>query len=206
MKIVVVLGDDPPGSILLEWRMKWADFSIAADAGMKAFVEAGLEPDLLVGDMDSFDPDEISLVCEVDRIEDQNRTDFQKALARPEVQRAQEIAILGGTGGRSDHFLTNLMIAAGVRADRVILFDAKGEIIHRVTPDCPLALQGLAGQTVSVIPMGSCNGVTATGLGWPLSGVDMGPGEALSQSNLAEAEEIEVSLDSGTLYVVILKR
>jgi thiamine pyrophosphokinase len=205
VKIVVVLAGDPPGSILLEWRMKWAEFSIATDAGMKAFVEAGLEPDLLVGDFDSFDPEEARLACEVNRIESQNQTDFQKALARPEVQRAQEIVILGGTGGRSDHFLTNLMIAAGMSANMAVLFDAKGEIIYRVTPERPLALQGLAGQTISLIPMGSCNGVTATGLRWPLSEVDMGPGEALSQSNLAEADEIEVRLQIGTLYVIVLK-
>ncbi len=205
MKALVVLGGDPPGSILLEWRMKWADFSIAADAGMKVFAEAGLEPDLLIGDMDSFDPDEVSLVCEVDHIENQNRTDFQKALARSEVQGADEIVILGGTGGRSDHFLNNLMIAASLSANMAVLFDAQGEIIYRVTPEHPLALQGLVGQTISLIPMGPCKGVTATGLRWPLSEVDMGPGEVLSQSNLADADEIEVRLQGGTLYATVLK-
>ena len=205
MKVVVVLGGDPPSSILLEWRMQWADFSIAADAGMKAFAEAGLEPDLLIGDMDSFDLGEASLVCEVDRIQNQNRTDFQKALARPEVQTADEMVILGGTGGRSDHFLNNLLIAVGLPAGMKVLFDAEREIIHRVTPEQPLALEGLVGQTISLVPMGPCDGVTAIGLRWPLSEVAMGPGESLSQSNLAEAEEIGVRLRSGILYVVVLK-
>ena len=145
------------------------------------------------------------MVCEVDHIENQNRTDFQKALARSEVQGADEIVILGGTGGRSDHFLNNLMIAASLSANMAVLFDAQGEIIYRVTPEHPLALQGLVGQTISLIPMGPCKGVTATGLRWPLSEVDMGPGEVLSQSNLADADEIEVRLQGGTLYATVLK-
>jgi len=189
----------------LEWRLQEADFSIAADAGMKAFDEAGLEPDLLIGDMDSFELGETSLVCEVEHLEDQDRTDFQKALDRPEVRCAEEVTILGGTGGRSDHFLSNLMISAGLDGEKKVQFDAEGEIIHRVTPERSLVLQGLMGQTVSLIPLGACEGVTATGFRWPLTSACMGPGSSLSQSNLAEAEDCEVRIESGTLFVVVLK-
>ena len=90
--------------------MKTADFSIAADAGMKALVHAGMEPDLLIGDMDSFDVAKSDLVCEVQRIDNQDTTDFEKALNRREVCDADEIVVLGGTGGRSDHFLNNLLL------------------------------------------------------------------------------------------------
>ncbi len=205
MKVVIVLGGVAPGSTLLNWRMQEADFSIAADAGMKVFDEAGLEPDLLIGDMDSFTLGEAPLACEVERIEDQDRTDFQKALDRPEVRNAEEVVILGGTGGRSDHFLNNLMIAAGLPAVMKVRFDAEGEIIHRVTSESALCLQGLTEQIVSLIPVGFCEGVTATGFRWPLVAIDMGPGRSLSQSNVAEADECEVRLVSGILYVVILK-
>ena len=115
------------------------------------------------------------------------------------------MVILGGTGGRSDHFLNNLLIAAGLSAGMKVLFDADREIIHRVTPEQPLALEGLAGQIVSLIPMGLCEEVSATGLRWPLSKVAMGPGETLSQSNLAEADEVVIRLECGVLYAVVLK-
>ena len=204
MKVVIVLGGDPPGSVLMDWRIKGSDFSIAADAGMQAFAAAELEPDLLIGDLDSFDPGH-GLSCEIARIDSQDQTDFQKALARPELKEADEVVILGGTGGRSDHFLNNLLIAAGLPGDLKVLFDADMEIIYRVTPERPLVLEGLDGQTISLIPMGDCAGVTASGLRWPLSQVAMGPGNSLSQSNLAVADQVDVSLDQGTLYVVVLK-
>ncbi|MFP6901051.1 MAG: thiamine diphosphokinase [Opitutales bacterium] len=205
MRVVIVLGGDPPGSVLMDWRIKGADFSIAADAGMQVFVAEELEPDLLIGDLDSFDPSQESLSCEIARIRDQGQTDFQKALARPELQDADEVVVLGGTGGRSDHFLNNLLIAAGLPGTVKVIFDADMEIIYRVTPERPLALEDLDGQTVSIIPMGDCTGVSASGLRWPLAQVAMGSGNSLSQSNLAVAERVEVCLDQGTLYVVVLK-
>ena len=205
MKVVIVLGGDSPASVLMEWRVKRADFSIAADGGMHAFVASGLEPDLLIGDMDSFVAKADGPACETVRIESQDQTDFQKALARPEPQGADEVVILGGIGGRSDHFLNNLQIAASLPATTSVVFDSDTEIIHRVTPERPLACQGMDGQTISVIPMGDCGGVRANGLGWPLEGVAMGVGKQLSQSNFAEADEVAISLESGILYAVVLK-
>lgn len=204
MQVVIVLGGDPPGSVLLDWRIKGADFSIAADGGMQALTAAELEPDLLIGDFDSFDPGH-GLSCEIARIDSQDQTDFQKAIGRPELKEADEVVILGATGGRSDHFLNNLLIATGLPGDLKVLFDADMEILYRVTPERPLALEGLDGQTISIIPVGDCSGVTASGLRWPLSQVAMGPGNSLSQSNLAVAERVDVSLALGTLYVVVLK-
>lgn len=53
MKVLIVLGGDAPGVELLKACVDEADFSIAADRGLEAFDAAGLEPDMLVGDMDS---------------------------------------------------------------------------------------------------------------------------------------------------------
>ena len=205
MQVVIVLGGDPPDSVLLKWRLEQADFSVAADGGMKPLTSIGVEPDLLIGDMDSFDPEGAGLVCEIQRIDGQEQTDVQKALARPELQDADEVVILGGTGGRSDHFLTNLLIAAALPAETAVLFEANTEIIHRVTPERPLALQGLDGQTISLFPMGNCHGVSATGLRWPLEETAMGLGEPLSQSNVGEGEDLRVTLKSGALYVIVRK-
>ena len=57
MKVLIVLGGDAPGVELLKSCVQEADFSIAADRGLEAFDAAGLEPDMLIGDMDSVSPD-----------------------------------------------------------------------------------------------------------------------------------------------------
>ncbi|MFQ9448043.1 MAG: hypothetical protein ACLR4A_12555 [Christensenellales bacterium] len=53
MKVLIVLGGDAPGVELLKACADEADFSIAADRGWKPSTRQGLEPDMLVGDMDS---------------------------------------------------------------------------------------------------------------------------------------------------------
>ncbi|MBG31132.1 MAG: thiamine diphosphokinase [Opitutae bacterium] len=205
MKVVIVLGGDAPASVLMNWRFKAADFSIAADGGMHACVAAGLEPDLLIGDMDSFVAKEGAPACDTIRIDGQEQTDFQKALSRPEPQGADEVVVLGGTGGRNDHFLNNLLIAASLPLHASVIFDSDNEIIHRVTSACPFACQGMDGQTVSLIPLGDCGGVCSKGFEWPLVDESMGVGKQLCQSNVARADEIAVSLESGILFLVVLK-
>lgn len=50
---LLVLGGSPPSDELLFWRHEEADLSVAVDAGFLAFRNAGICPDLLIGDMDS---------------------------------------------------------------------------------------------------------------------------------------------------------
>ena len=53
MHALIVLGGDRPAKALLAAMAAQADLTIAADRGLEAFDEAGIVPDLLVGDMDS---------------------------------------------------------------------------------------------------------------------------------------------------------
>ena len=56
MRALIVLGGDAPTPALLSRCMRKAELVIAADSGLSAFDRAGLEPDWLVGDMDSVPP------------------------------------------------------------------------------------------------------------------------------------------------------
>ena len=53
MRTLIVLGGDAPGKALLRACAEEADWTIAADRGLEAFDAAGVEPNLLIGDMDS---------------------------------------------------------------------------------------------------------------------------------------------------------
>ena len=120
MRALIVLGGDAPGAALLESCMRDADLVIAADSGLAAFDAAGLEPDLLVGDMDSVPPEilrkyegrlqERRLNC----IKDD--TDGVDAMDIAIAQGAETIRLLGALGGRLDHALANVMLL--VRAHR----------------------------------------------------------------------------------------
>ena len=55
---MLVLGGSPPSEEMLAWRFEDADHAVAVDSGILAFREAGFEPELLIGDMDSCGLDE----------------------------------------------------------------------------------------------------------------------------------------------------
>ncbi len=208
MKVLLVLAGEPPDESLLDWRAEDADFVIAVDGGMNALIHAGIQPDLLVGDFDSFDPSSSgSVSCEVVREEGQDSTDLEKALRHlPGDEAPDEIVLLGATGGRSDHFLTNLLVASTLPERTKVALDATDEIIRRATPVCSVSLIGMSGQTVSLLPLARCDGVTTKGLRWELADAAMGQGVLLGQSNEAVSEDVSVSLRTGNLFVITQKR
>ena len=207
MKVLIVLAGEPPDETLLSWRAEEADYVIAADGGMKPLLHAGIQPDLLVGDFDSFDPTTSSSVsCEVIREEEQDSTDLEKALRHlPGDKPPNEIVLLGATGGRSDHFLTNVLMASGLPEEVDVMLDAKEEFIRRVTPARPVILVGIRGQTVSLVPLVACEGVTTKGLHWELDDATMGVGVLLGQSNEAVSDDVRIDLAIGSLLVITPK-
>lgn len=209
MKALIVLNGEPPGEALLAWRAEEADYVVAADGGAAVLIEAGLRPDLVVGDMDSFDPDSFAPPFPpslVRREPDQDSTDLEKALHHlPGEEPPEEIILLGATGGRSDHFLTNLLVASAIPEETRVALDADDEFIERVTPARPVRIVGRKGSVVSLLPFATAEGVTTDGLRWELSEARLGPGLLLGQSNEAVKEEVRVSMTGGRLFVILPK-
>ena len=208
-KTLLVLGGSPPSDELLAWRFEEADHSVAVDSGILAFRHAGLEPELLIGDMDSCGLDETLKEGGAFRVinsSDQDTTDFQKALnwVSSETE-TSEIVILGGLGKRSDHFLSNLMISSGFDQSVDVTFDGNEEWIRRVTFETPLRLVGRNGVSLSLLPLTPCARVETSGLKWNLQGDDLGIGRKISQSNEAVSDLVTVSCESGNLFVILQK-
>ena len=92
----------------LRERPQTGDLVLAADAGYLACRQAGITPDLLLGDFDSMDqPADFDHVCRVPVEKDD--TDTMLAVKTGLEQGCGEFYIYGGTGGRRlDHTLANL--------------------------------------------------------------------------------------------------
>ena len=204
-----VLGGSPPSDELLAWRYEEADHRVAVDSGFLAFRNADLKPDVLIGDMDSCGLDES---CEPDaslriiKLSDQDTTDFEKALEwMGKETRTGKLVILGGLGGRSDHFLSNLLTACCQEPAFEITFDDEKEWVRRVTGQTPLRLVGRNRAHVSLLPLTPCSKVSTTGLKWNLEEQDLSHDQGSSQSNLAVSDLVTVSCDSGNLFVILQK-
>jgi len=204
-----VLGGSPPSDELLAWRYEEADHRVAVDSGFLAFRNAELKPDVLIGDMDSCGLDE-SREPEASlrkiKLSDQDTTDFEKALEWVGKEtRTGKLVILGGLGGRSDHFLSNLLTACRQEPAFEITFDDEKEWVRRVTGQAPLRLVGRNRTHVSLLPLTPCSKVSTTGLKWNLEEQDLSHYEGSSQSNLAVSDLVTVSCSSGNLFVILQK-
>jgi len=80
---------------------------IAADGAAIKLIDMGVDPNFIVGDMDSFTGN-VSEITEIIKVEDQNYTDFDKAITFMKERNLAPCLILGINGGEIDHILNNL--------------------------------------------------------------------------------------------------
>ncbi len=202
MKTLIVLGGAQPSQRLLASQLDWAERVIAVDHGVDCMVDMGCEPDVLVGDLDSVKSPVHKLTCPIEQSDDKYSTDFEKGLRI--AGKFERLHILGGLGERTDHLLTNLLIAAGLDLSTNVLFMGDSEVIHRISPARPLEGMLMIGSTISLLPFSLCEGVESRGLRWNLSQTDMGIGLQLGQSNVVEKKDVQIKIRSGIMYACII--
>lgn len=205
MRTLIVLGGDAPSAELLARCAREAEWIIAADKGLEAFEAAGVMPDLLLGDMDSVDPQVFSRFCahaEIERLpREKDDTDGGHAVAVALSRGAKEITILGALGGRMDHALANLMLLK-----RAYLGGASAQMIDErvriVRIDKEIILSHAKGDTISLIPIGEAHGVTLEGLYYhsdeALSFDFVNP---LGISNVVTEEHVRITVQEGDLFL-----
>ena len=202
MKGLIVLGGDAPGVELLKACMAEADFSIAADRGLEAFDAAGLEPDLLIGDMDSVSP-EVLAWYESRLSEDRlncikNDTDCEYALNLAISKGATEIILLGALGGRLDHALANLIVRA---ARHGVWAEIRAEGVRIVRVSGSYTLTGAKGGTISLLPLGAARGVTIQGCYYTIEDFTLTSDTSRGMSNVVTADEAVISVREGDLML-----
>jgi thiamine pyrophosphokinase len=198
---LLVTGGDAPGLELIQHRLEECSFICAADSGLDVLISWGVEPDLVVGDMDS-----ISDPAVLDRYPgsirhpaDKDDTDTEIGIRELRARGYQRILLIGGGGGRLDHLLA-------IRA----LFDrpwgqdewlTHRERVVRIAGGTIFAVP--LGSTVSVFPLSTgASGMASTGLKWPLDGLCWEPGE-FGVSNRAVSSEICISPGTHPVLVVL---
>jgi len=202
MSVVIHLGGQPPSTQLAQRVCNSAGLIIAADSGFDQCRHNGVLPHVLTGDFDSISGLPVDPRINIIPAKEQTSTDFEKALRLVPAD-ADRIDILGGTGLRSDHFLTNLLIATEQPAHRAVIFHDDLQTIHRVTPDCSFDATLAEGTVISLIPFASCSGTSTKGLLWNLDDEEMGPRKQFGQSNRVTDPDVAIRIGEGCLYVVV---
>jgi thiamine pyrophosphokinase len=209
MRAVIIAGGQPPAHEIWQKWVREGDLVVGADGGAALAVAWGLEPQVVIGDMDSI-PDAIRARLErrgvrfVVHPRAKDETDLELALTYAAEQGAREIVILGALGGRLDHTLSNvLLLALPALAGISVRLAADGEEAILLRGHSAVTLQGQAGDVVSLLPLGGdVRGVTTWGLAWALEGDRLLFGHSRGVSNEMTASSARIEIGEGTLLVV----
>ncbi len=168
MRAVVFANGSPPSGGLVAEVVAGAGLVVAADGGVDRAHAAGDSVDALDGDLDSASQSARAWLAgdQVHLDTDPETTDLQKAIEYCLRRGATEVDVLAAGGGRADHALANLSMPVLFRGRaRVRLIDDQFEIS---LVESQTTFTGPVGSVVSLVAIGSCQGVTTTGLRWDL--------------------------------------
>ncbi|MDX2380235.1 MAG: thiamine diphosphokinase [Acidimicrobiia bacterium] len=180
-------------------------FVVAADGGLDRALAAGIEPDVLIGDLDSVSDDALAWAREhalvVAHSADKDLTDTELALSFAADRVPDRITLVGG-GDRLDHSIAAIgalgapMLAGVARLDgwwdgqHLEVLHAPRRRVQRVQVESILSLLALHGR---------CAGVSITGARWTLDRADLEAGVGHGISNLALVDAIGVAVEAGVL-------
>ena len=177
---------------------------IAADSGYLSAKDAGLSPHIFIGDFDSVPECEVSVPEIIRLFPVKDMTDTQEAIDVAVLRGAKEITILGALGGRIDHSLANLHLLKYARSKGVFaeIADVNSYIClaQSVTE-----ISKKDGFCLSLIPLTDCEGVSVSGVYYPLSNAAMPVGNPYGISNEFTENTAKISVKSGELLIMLCK-
>jgi thiamine pyrophosphokinase len=203
---LVFAGGDPPLPGVVE-RLPSAALVIGADSGLEHALALGRRVDVAVGDFDSVKPDALAAVerdgAVVERHpQDKDATDLELALRAAAARGVARVTVVGGHGGRLDHFAANLLLLGAADLAAVDVDAWLGEA-HVTVIRRSARIDGHPGELVSLLALGGpAIGVTTTGLRFPLHDAPLRPGSTLGVSNELEGASASVSIRSGVVLAI----
>lgn len=182
------------------------DFLLGADGGTHHILALGRQPDLVVGDLDSLDPQaqtrlEAEGVKFIRYARDKDATDLELALQHALALHPASILIVAALGQRLDQTIGNLALLSDVRLSTLDIRIEDGVEAAFFCRD-QAEVRGRRGDVVSLIPWGDpVVGVRTEGLKWALHGDTLHPHKTRGLSNEMEGERASVRIESGILLV-----
>ncbi|HEX8227817.1 MAG TPA: thiamine diphosphokinase [Chloroflexia bacterium] len=189
------------------------DVVIAADGGSTLAARLGLVPDLVIGDLDSSDPDLVETLAgegiKFDRFQHETKleTDTELAVLAALEWQPDTVLVLGGIGGRLDHSVACLLLLTHPRLVEHDVWLVDGKQVAMLAKagrwtDLPASM----GDTVSLLPVGmEATGVKTSDLLYPLDSETLLVGRGRGVSNEVTGSRPSVFYETGLLMAIIVR-
>ncbi len=207
--LIFANGDLNPGIMVQRALSLLPDaYVIAADGGAISAVESGIQPHLIIGDMDSINPESLENLqaqgTEIRRYPvEKDLTDLELALLAAAERDAEIIRVLGALGGRLDHTLSNIYLLALPELSGRDVRLVAGNQEAWLMPPGETNISGLKGDTLSLVPLnGTVEGVETENLYYPLRAETLKFGPARGVSNVMTADRVTIRSRRGELLII----
>ena len=202
---VVFCGGEAPG--LAADALPAGAYVIAADSGLEHAATLEVRVDLAVGDFDSVSARRLADAeaggTEIRRHRtDKDVTDLELALESALELGVRQVVVVGALGGRLDHELANLLLLASDRWADVAL-ELRDATARVVVARGRRTLTGGVGDNLTLLAVGGpAEGVSISGVRWPLEDARLDPGSSLGVSNEFESPLAVLTVKTGVVLAV----
>lgn len=208
MKRCVIVGAGEVTDIeALKQQVHDEDYIIAVDNGLKYIHELQLNPDLILGDFDSY-KGVVPTGKNVLRYKsEKDDTDTMIALKIAIEKGFKQVLFAGMLGGRLDHTFANIQAVAFAanRGVSLVIWDKDNTV--RAIKESTITISPIEGHMVGVFSFTDvCTGVDIKHAKYLLSGATLTNDYPIGVSNeFIKGEDMEISVKKGTLIVITTK-
>ena len=177
---------------------------IAVDSGIEHLLNLSLNPNTLIGDLDSISKKSLDEVKKngvkiLAFNSNKDQTDFELALNYLEEAEKSKVYIIGGESGEIDHLISIFLLIPSrsffqniiwLYGDKKIIFRQKIELnIKKLTK-------------FSIIPLSDLTNLSIDGAEWNLDNKDIQFGETLTLRNSTNEEQLNIRCDKGVFSLI----
>ncbi len=203
MQAVIFLNGRLPSTKIIKKFVHKNTLIIAADGGANQIKEIKIRVHVIIGDMDSLHDKNISyykrMKTEFIKVEDQDSTDFEKALNYCLKKKIKDITVFGATGMRPDHTLNNFSILKRFYKKSNIVLITEDFAVFYLPKRFSFNYQ--IGETVSLMPMPIATEIKTKGLEFPLDKETLEFGKREGALNKSNSDKVSISFKEGDLLI-----
>ena len=180
------------------------DEIIAVDSGIEHLLNLSLDPNTLIGDLDSISKKSLDEVKKngvkiLAFNSNKDQTDFELALNYLEEAEKSKVYIIGGESGEIDHLISIfLLIPSKSFFENIIWLYGDKRIIFRQKIE--LNIKKLT--KFSIIPLSDLTNLSIDGAEWNLDNKDIQFGETLTLRNSTNEEQLNIRCDKGVFALI----
>ena len=177
---------------------------IAVDSGIEHLLNLSLNPNTLIGDLDSISKKSLDEVKKngvkiLAFNSNKDQTDFELALNYLEEAEKSKVYIIGGESGEIDHLISIfLLIPSKSFFENIIWLYGDKRIIFR--QNIELNIKKLT--KFSIIPLSDLTNLSIDGAEWNLDNKDIQFGETLTLRNSTNEEQLNIRCDKGVFALI----